>query len=184
MNFSDSNSDLSLFKRTKDGDILAFEILFRRYYPILCAYCKRFVNLEDAEEIVQDVLLWLWKERNKILIETESFHLYLFRAVHNKALNRLSHNSSQQNIQQVYYEKHPDILENTDYSHLKELITQIDIAVKQLPDNYRQTFVMHRFQDMSYKDIAQSLNISTKTVDYRIRQAIKMLQRKLKDYLS
>ena len=52
-----------------------------------------------------------------------------------------------------------------------------------LPENYRQAFEMNRFQDMTYKEIASHLNISSKTVDYRIQQALKILRIKLKDYM-
>ena len=51
--------DLSLLNALRQGDGNAFDHLFRRYYPILCAYATRFVELKDVEEIVQDVMLWL-----------------------------------------------------------------------------------------------------------------------------
>lgn len=55
--------DLSLFNALRQGDGNSFDHLFRRYYPLLCAYAHRLVSLEDAEEIVQEVMLWLWENR-------------------------------------------------------------------------------------------------------------------------
>lgn len=59
---------------------------------------------------------------------------------------------------------------------------QIHLAIEKLPENYREAFVLHRFKDKSYKEIASQLNVSTKTVDYRIQQALKLLREDLKDY--
>ena len=74
VHLSESNFLLSAIQR---GDQKAFDALFRRYYPALCAYGHRFVDLEDAEEIVQDSLLWIWENRENLIIET-SLSSYLF----------------------------------------------------------------------------------------------------------
>lgn len=65
-----TKEDILLLSQLQQGDKKAFNTLFRRYYPILCAYAHRFVDLEDAEEIVQDVMLWLWENREILLIES------------------------------------------------------------------------------------------------------------------
>lgn len=62
--------DLSLFNALRQGDGNSFDHLFRRYYPMLCAYAHRLVSLEDAEEIVQEVMLWLWENRGDLIIES------------------------------------------------------------------------------------------------------------------
>lgn len=72
------------------GDQKAFDTLFRRYYPMLCAYGHRFVELEDAEEIVEDSLLWIWENRETLVIES-SLNSYLFKMVYRRALNKLAH---------------------------------------------------------------------------------------------
>ena len=69
------------------------------------------------------------------------------------------------------------------YYQIEELAKRIEDAVAALPESYREAFVMHRFRDMSYKEIAEILGISPKTVDYRIQQALKQLRVDLKDYL-
>ena len=62
-------------------------------------------------------------------------------------------------------------------------VNQKFTTVTALPESYRQAFVMHRFRDMSYEEIAETLEVSPKTVDYRIQQALKQLRIDLKDYL-
>ena len=70
--------DLSLFNALRQGDGNSFDHLFRKYYPMLCAYAHRLVSLEDAEEIVQEVMLWLWENRGDLIIES-SLNQYLFK---------------------------------------------------------------------------------------------------------
>ena len=171
-----------LLSSIQRGDQKAFDAMFRRYYPILCAYGHRFVDLEDAEEIVQDSLLWLWENREVLIIET-SLSSYLFKMVYRKALNKIAHIDATQRADTCFYEEMQEMLQDTDFYQIEELTKRIKDAVAALPESYREAFVMHRFRDMSYKEIAELLGVSSKTVDYRIQQALKLLRIELKDYL-
>ena len=73
-----------LLSAVRHGDQKAFDTLFRKYYPMLCAYGHRFVDLEDAEEIVEDSLLWIWENRETLVIES-SLSSYLFKMVYRRA---------------------------------------------------------------------------------------------------
>lgn len=174
--------DTFLLQHMQQGDKKAFDTLFRKYYPILCAYAHRFVDLEDAEETVQDTLLWLWENKKTLIIKT-SLSAYLFKMIHHRALNRLAQQDAINRANTLFYEKMQEMLQDTDYYQIEELTRRIKDAVNLLPPSYREAFVMHRFHDMSYKEIAAILNVSTKTVDYRIQQALKQLKIELKDYL-
>ena len=176
---SDNDFLLSAVQR---GDQKAFDILFRRYYPMLCAYGHRFVELEDAEEIVEDSLLWIWENRETLVIES-SLNSYLFKMVYRRALNKLAHIDATQRADTHFYEEMQEMLQDTDYYQIEELAKRIEDAVAALPESYREAFVMHRFRDMSYKEIAETLGVSPKTIDYRIQQALKQLRVDLKDYL-
>ena len=176
---SDNDFLLSAVQR---GDQKAFDTLFRRYYPMLCAYGHRFVELEDAEEIVEDSLLWIWENRETLVIES-SLNSYLFKMVYRRALNKLAHIDATQRADTRFYEEMQEMLQDTDYYQIEELTKRIEDAVAALPESYREAFVMHRFRDMSYKEIAETLGVSPKTIDYRIQQALKQLRTDLKDYL-
>mgnify|MGYP000024995716 CR=1 FL=1 len=176
---SDNDFLLSAVQR---GDQKAFDTLFRRYYPMLCAYGHRFVELEDAEEIVEDSLLWIWENRETLVIES-SLNPYLFKMVYRRALNKLAHIDATQRADTRFYEEMQEMLQDTDYYQIEELAKRIEDAVAALPESYRVAFVMHRFRDMSYKEIAETLGVSPKTIDYRIQQALKQLRVDLKDYL-
>ena len=176
---SDNDFLLSAVQR---GDQKPFDTLFRRYYPMLCAYGHRFVELEDAEEIVEDSLLWIWENRENLIIET-SLSSYLFKMIYRKALNKLAHIDATQRADTRFYEEMQEMLQDTDLYQVEELTQRIKDAIATLPESYREAFVMHRFRDMSYKEIAEILGVSPKTVDYRIQQALKQLRVDLKDYL-
>lgn len=171
-----------LLSAMQHGDLKAYGVLFRRYYPILCAYATKFVELKDAEEIVQDVMLWLWENRETQTFET-SLSQYLFKTVYHRAVNLIVHYRSQLRADTLFYENMQEMLQDTDFYQLEELQKRIKEAVDALPPTYREAFVMHRFDNKSYKEIAEILQVSPKTVDYRIQQALKLLRITLKDYL-
>ena len=174
--------DMALLSSLRKGEQQAFDSLFRKYYPMLCAYARRFVELEDAEEIVEDSLLWIWENRETLVIES-SLNSYLFKMVYRRALNKLAHIDATQRADTRFYEEMQEMLQDTDYYQIEELAKRIEDAVAALPESYREAFVMHRFRDMSYKEIAETLGVSPKTIDYRIQQALKQLRVDLKDYL-
>jgi RNA polymerase sigma-70 factor (ECF subfamily) len=149
---------------------------------MLCAYAHRLVALEDAEEIVQDTLLWVWENRHDLSIET-SLTAYLFRTVHRRALNRLEHIDVVRRADTHYYEEAGELLHDIDLLQQAELTKRIEEGIAALPDSYRAAFVAHRFHGQSYKEIAEAAGVSPKTIDYRIGQALKLLRVSLKEYL-
>lgn len=82
-----------------------------------------------------------------------------------------------------FYEEMQSLIDDTNFYLIEELTIRIQEAVETLPESYKEAFVMHRFKNMSYKEIAEILGVSPKTIDYRIQQALKQLRIELKDYL-
>lgn len=166
----------------QQGDKGAFDALFIRYYAMLCAYARSFVSLEDAEEAVQDTMLWMWENRQTNDIQT-SLHHYLFRAVKNKCFTLINRNCLRYQIENILTAEMQEVFEDPDFYILEELTQKIEKAIRNLPESYRIAFEMNRFQNKTYQEIATELNVSAKTVDYRIQQALKQLRIELKDYL-
>lgn len=166
----------------RKSDKSAYSALFNKYYPLLCAYAHKFVPLEDAEEIVQDVLFYLWQNRERVVIN-KSISSYLFRSVYNKILNKLTSPQSRNKVNDLYFDKAQEMLHDSDYYNISELRKMLMQALNELPETYRDAFMKHRFLGMSYKEIAEDEGVSVKTIDYRIQQALKDLRIKLKDYL-
>ncbi|MEG1749588.1 MAG: RNA polymerase sigma-70 factor [Tannerellaceae bacterium] len=181
-NNSQAIEDSFLLSAMQHGDKKAYGTLFRRYYPMLCTYANRFVTQEDAEEIVEDVMLWLW-ENKETQVFNISFSQYLYKTVYHRCINQLTRQQSQLRAETRFYEYMLEMLQDTDFQQTEELKKHISQAIHALPASYREAFVMHRFENKSYKEIAEILQVSTQTVNYRIQQSLKLLRVSLKDYL-
>lgn len=181
--FKKEIDDEKLVLRLKDGSHKAFETLFRRYYASVCAYAARFVDIEDAEDVADDVMVWLWEKRAGLDIQT-TFRQYLFTMVYHRACkvamrNRLAQETA---VYMDEYRKRHE-LNDDDFMLAEELKERIKKAIASLPETYRDAFLLHRFEGKSYKEIAEIFNMSPKTIDYRIQQALKLLRKELGDYL-
>ena len=181
--FKKEIEDEKLVLRLKEGSHKAFETLFRRYYASVCAYAARFVDIEDAEDVADDVMVWLWEKRAGLDIQT-TFRQYLFTMVYHRACkvamrNRLAQETA--SYMDDYRKRHE--LNEEDFMLAEELKERIKKAIASLPETYRDAFLLHRFEGKSYKEIAEIFNMSPKTIDYRIQQALKLLRKELGDYL-
>ena len=174
--------DNELFAAIRNGEKKAFDRLFLKYYPKLCAYARQFVDFRDAEEIVHDVMVWFWENRIMQVFEV-SLKGYLFKAVKNRCITLINRNELKRKIMSRIHQDMEEVYDDPDFYVVNELTEKIESALGELPAAYREAFELNRFHQMSYKNIAVQLNLSTKTVDYRIRQALKILRIKLKDYL-
>ena len=177
-----SSTDEALFHQLRQGDEDAFETLFLRYYAALCAYARTFVEPDDGQEIVSDVMVWLWENRGMQTFEI-SLKSYLFRAVKNRCLTLITHNEVKQRVRQSIFENLESQYDDPDFYVVDELSKKIEEALQRLPENVREAFELNRFKNLTYNEIATRLGVSPKTVDYRIQQALKQLRVELKDYL-
>ena len=164
------------------GNSDAFQEMFIEFYSPLCEYGSQFISTENAEELVQNLMLYIWEERKNLTVES-SLKSYLFAAVRNRSLNSIRDQKCRQRIHSRIYEKLKGNFDNPDYYMVDELATKINKAIEELPESYRETFELSRFGEMTNVQIAAELNVSVKTVEYRISQALKILRIKLKDHL-
>lgn len=174
--------DNNLITRLQQGDKNAYKQLFIKYYSPLCEYASQYISDDDSEELVQELMLFLWETRENLVIET-SLKSYLFISTKHRCLNAIRKNLYHERIHNQIYEKIKDQFEDPDYYFMNELTENIQKAIENLPETYRETFAMSRFEEKTNVQIAENLGISVKTVEYRISQALKILRLKLKDYL-
>jgi RNA polymerase sigma-70 factor (ECF subfamily) len=160
------------------------ELLFRKYYAPLCKSLYRTLhNASFAEDIVQEVFLKVWDMRQTLQMD-EGIQSYLYRASYNTALNFLKQQKQKQAVD-------IDTLEvalpgsETPEKHLSLLETEADIlkAIDLLPAKTKLVFSMSRFEEMSYKEIADHLDISIKSVEKHMGIALQRLRENLKEYL-
>lgn len=165
-------------------DKAQFEALFNLHYSKLCAYANNFLKeLEASEEVVQEVLFKLWTKRSELEITT-SIQSYLFRAVRNSCLNVIKHITIREDYK-IHNERVIEMEERSQEDEIivSELKNKIREAIDQLPMQRRKVFLMSRYDGLKYKEIAEKLNISIKTVENQMGSALKFLRVELKDYM-
>ena len=161
-----------------------FETVLRQYYAPLCRYARPILgDGDEAEEVVQTVFLTIWERRESLLITT-SLKAYLYRAVRNRCLNRLNQQSVQAgHRQQAATELYADVASPTQALLADELSSRLQHAIARLPEQCRRAFELSRFEELSYKEIADRLGIAAKTVENQIGKALRILRTELSDYL-
>ena len=174
-----SQKDISEFREIRD-----FEVLFKLHYRNLCAYAYLFLKDADtSEDTVQEVFFKLWKSKEKISIET-SLKSYLFRSVRNGCLNVIEHLK----VRDGYNERQTKGYESEqqpiiDPAIVNELEQKIKESIYKLPPERRKIFMMSRYEGLKYREIAEELSISVKTVENQMCQALSFLREHLKEYL-
>lgn len=158
----------------------SFEQAFRQFFPALCAYAHRFVpDIAAAEEVVQEVFAHLWEKREQVQVNT-SLKSYLFRSVHNRCLNQLRN----EKVRSLHHQAHQDErAESTFYDPAIEadVKTRVYEAIGRLPAQRGKIFRMSRFEALSYREIAEQLGLSPKTVEAQMSKALGQLREWLKD---
>ncbi|MDR0605360.1 MAG: RNA polymerase sigma-70 factor [Bacteroidales bacterium] len=167
------------------GNHRVYEELFIQWYNPLCNYAYSILHdAEDAKDIVQKVFYKLWEQRSELEIHT-SMKSYLYRIVHNDALNKLKQlkirNEHNQDIAYLSCDFVDDTANTILYNELQQ---KIKMAINHLPPRCREVFELSRFQQLSYMEIANKLNISTNTVETQMVKALRLLRNDLKDYLT
>ena len=165
-------------------DEAAFEQVFKNHFKRLHAYAFTILRDEiQAEEMVQQVFFKLW-ERNENLSLTGSISSYLYRAVHNESLNYIKHQKVRSNHQlNVAYSMKNEVEHPAKKIMAGELEKKIHTALNELPEQCRTIFQMSRFDEMKYREIADKLGISIKTVESQMSKALRLLRVKLVDFL-
>lgn len=180
---SEQSSDEVLIKAVVQSNEQAFQLLFNRYYKLCLASAINVLKRQDqAQDIVQDLFFWIWKNRASLNIQS-SLPGYLKRASVNRCLNLLKKEqkfSDQQDWEEpIHSQPNPhELLEG------EELQAFIAHALLQLPERCRLIFTLKRIEGYSVKEIAAQLDISPKTIENQITKALKHLRIELKPHLK
>lgn len=160
------------------------ERAFRTHYAGLVAFAaQRTRSVAEAEDLVQDVFLGLWRRRAELPVD-DAMRPYLYRAVHNRALNairndRTAGGGSDTIEAQVAHTAQPD-----EEVEARELDQLVNAAVARLPERCRMVFLLSRESGLSYSEIAETLGISVKTVETQMGRALKFLRSELAAFVS
>ncbi len=167
---------------------ITYNSLFHKYYPGLIFYATRLVGEDDAEDIVQDVFVGVWNQRDHIKCE-EKIQSFLYRAVYTHALNVLKHRNIEGDycttIQEIHQERveyyQPDDNEVIQYIENAELKRRIYHTINELPEKCKEVFKLSYLHNMKNKEIADVMGISLRTVEAHMYKALKFLRDHLKD---
>ncbi len=169
----------------KKLDEVSFEYLFRSYFSPLCLFSMKYLkDIDTAKEIVHDVFINVWVKRNELDMN-KSLKSYLFTSVYNRSLNYIRDRKKFKDVEEL----RPELHEQSSFDASaelegEELQHQIQKAVDSLPERTKNIFEMSRFEGLKYKEIAEKLEISQKTVEAQMSTALKILRDKLKIYLG
>lgn len=161
----------------------AFESLFKGLFPALCAFAQKYISdLDTSKEIVHDSFINLWNKRDEI-DPNRSVKSYLYTSVQNKCLNHIRDNKkfhTNLEVESLDFKFHNE----SDKLVEQELEKKINDTIKMLPDKCQEVFLLNRFEELKYSEIADKLEISIKTVEAQMSKALKFLRENLVEYLT
>lgn len=178
-------TDQELAALLKEGDNMAYTEIFERYKVILYKHAFRLLNdQDDANDVIQDVFFTIWQKKDTIVFKT-SLSAYLYNSVRNRIFDLITHHK----VAARYVDSIRDFVAIGNYItdeqiRAKELAAIIEKEVAALPTKMREVFELSRQEELSYKQIAQQLNISDKTVKQQVYNAVKILRLKVGSLLT
>ena len=165
----------------RNGDRQAFKEMFYAYYPRLCTFAAEYVGSQDrARDVVQEVFLTIWERRREWDVHG-SLKAYLYQAVRNRALNVTRRQETQRRAYDHIGYRAASSTRRTaiDQVYYHQLSDAIRRAIDQLPPRRRMVFLLHRKHGFTYAEIAQIMDITTKTVENQMGRALKFLREHL-----
>lgn len=177
MNLSAQKGMISIQEKSE------FEKIFNAYYIGLCNYAyKLLLDRDRAEDAVQQVFSKLWEKRADYNI-TSSVQSYLYKATYNMSINEIKRRHKLQNLENEVVHQVSDLTADIS-SKTNELETAIEKGLANIPEKCRAIFVMSRYEEMKYKDIAQTLGISIKTVENQMGKALRLMRVHLSEFIA
>lgn len=163
--------------------------IYKTYFPKLVRFSEAYVlSLQDAENIVQDIFLYLW-EHLEVVSTLKNKNAFLFTLTKNRCIDFLRKQTkdryqSLSDIQEKEFQLKLFALQQLDENELsnEEIELLIANAIQSLPEKCREIFLLSRFEGLKHKEIASRLNISTNTIEGQVAIALKKLRKDLKDY--
>lgn len=170
-------------RKIRKGDIASFEALFHHYYNGLCGYAESLLGLKEvAEEVVQDVFYNIWKNRETLRIRY-SLQSYMYRSAYNNSMMYLRKMRREHFMEDLSRpEPRVDAPDPSQVLQLDEVSNLISQTLDGLSERTREIFRLNRQEGLKYREIAQKLSISEKTVEANMGKALKALRNSMERY--
>jgi RNA polymerase sigma-70 factor (family 1) len=160
------------------------ELLYQHYYQALCSHAVRFVYSRTvAEDLVSDILCQFYVKDSYKEIVT-SYRAFLYQSVRNRAYNYLRLEANRTVEFDPVYERSSEATNQQPDSILEyeELCQEVEAIIQSLPAKCRKIYLMHRFDEKKYAQIAEELQLSARTVEVQIRKASQLVKKALAKY--
>lgn len=183
--------EAKLVNKIKNGDDVAFKVLYNKYFPRLYYFIYEFIRMDDiTENIVHDTFATFWEKRHT-LKDDVNVSSYLYSVARNNCLYRLRDQRYKQKIFSSGLIAPGELNQNlkaldaidTSVLVFNEIEQIIEKTLEGLPHQCKTVFMLSRFEGMKNREIAEELNISTKAVEGHITRGLKIFRTALKDYL-
>jgi len=161
----------------------AFELLYNKYYALLCNHAVRFVfSRQKAEDLVADVFVLFWNNQLYASVNS-SYRAYLFTAVRNKCCTYLKWDLKKEGNVELN-EATPSALPTPEeMMYASDLHIKIEQTIRALPGRQQQVFVLSRFEGKKNKEIARALKLSVKTVEMHVTKTLATFRKMLDNEL-
>ena len=181
MNESSGHIDYLAVKNLKKGDIKAFDDLFSKYSSRLLSFSLKYLKSnEEAEEVVQEVFLYIWDKRDGLKPE-QSFNAYIFTIAYNIIkkyfLKKSKENAFKDDLIYSLLQQENKLDQVIDY---KFLLEKVELYINALPKRRKEIFIKRKYDGLSIKQIAEELGISPNTVENQLATAQKQIHEELK----
>jgi RNA polymerase sigma-70 factor (family 1) len=181
----DKLSDLQLVQLLKSNDEAAFNEIYRRFGGLLYVYACRVTREEnEAEDIVQEVFIYLWDKRTK-LAHIDSLSGWLYQAVRYRffdSLDRRKVRTDHREALQKFLDQ--GVYSPDEYVRERELVQLVEKGIAALPSKMQEIFALSRKEQLSHKEIATRLKISEKTVKNQVHNALRILKTRIGIFFS
>ena len=172
-------NDKEFISSLKKGDSKGYQFLVTSYHQKLCVYANSLTNDSDlAEDIVQNVFMSIWKNRNK-LKDQFAVKSYLYKSVYNEFIDQYRKKKAVLTLEKKHIDALTYIVEEEDEKSLEKLISIVKKEIDKLPPKCKQTFLLSKEEGLTNLEISQYLNISIKSVEAHITKAFSVLRKSI-----
>lgn len=180
------NIEKEAIQLLRKGDANVYREIFNAFYTPLCQYALIYLDdTVEAEEIVHQFFIKLWEKRTELEIRI-SLKSYLFQSIRNQCFNHIRDQKRKMHVVDSLEELENELLQEIavhEEMDLPTLKSEIEKAIQLLPPKCREIFLLSREKELSYREIAEELDVSKKTVENQMGIALKRLKEELSPIL-
>jgi RNA polymerase sigma-70 factor (ECF subfamily) len=181
LSITSQHIDYRTVKNLREGDVKAFDDLFKKYSPRLYNFSVKYLKSdEEAEEVVQEVFLYIWEKRDGLKPDS-SFNAYLFTIAHNiikkHFIKKSRENTFKDALIYEFLKQENNLDQLIDY---KFLLEKVESIIDVLPVRRKEIFIRRKYDGLPVRQIADELSISPNTVENQLATAQKQILSELK----